>query len=100
METQPSFLIKEEPPQHPILKEMNDYYAEMKSELGFDSAHAKPEADPSSLDEVMNELKENSKPTNFMQFMTTKNIQNKPAPWKKLVRRVMSNSIPTSAAVT
>lgn len=70
---------------------MNDYYAEMKCELGLDSVNVKPEVDPSSLDEVMSELKENSSPANFMQFMSVKSYLNKPTPWKKLARKVLSD---------
>jgi len=64
-----------------MLSFMNEYYKNMKEEMGIDPNYAVEDNDP-QLDIVLKKLRPNTTATNFREFMTKSSNVNKTRAWK------------------
>ena len=66
---------------------MDNFYDDMKKNIKL-NAQGREQMDDPGLDQILSDLKQNSTPGNFKEFMTAQHNQFKPTSWKKIARKV------------
>ena len=73
-----------------MLNMMNDYYKELKNDVGVEEQNTIDEGDD-NLDEILQKLKPNTTPGNFREFLTIKGNCTRTQKWRAVSRKLYAN---------